>query len=307
MNGTFWQEVEEWIKLLATGTFEDFWSQFLKPYHLLTLALELKRRQNNKYEKPFSEFLELPEELASYAARMKLWQAAGMRFSNKNNKSNENNNSATSIASPTIEGTQTGRFLPVQKLINNQVVNKTAGDLVKIGVKQNLKYDTVNSLEVMLIELLNNYYDHSNSEDHLYGLACAQSWPRGNLAQIALVDSGMGIRQSLQQNKELHPLLKTNNACALSCEYGITSKPNAGHSGYGLTLAKEMMKGNQGNLILISYDEGFVQSGQESETFKISPIWKGTLLILEWNINAPLSTSVNDIYSQWPTPEGFEY
>jgi anti-sigma regulatory factor (Ser/Thr protein kinase) len=286
MRRTLWQEIESWVKALTSNPLEEIWGQFLKPYHLLTLALELKRRGQRGENVNFSE---LPVELMDYAARMKLWQAADLKSPYRSN----------------LEGSQRGKSLPVQKLTNNHIVNKIATELVQIGVKQNLKCHTVNSLEIMLIELLNNYYDHSNSEQELYGLACAQSWPRGNLAQIALVDSGIGIRHSLQQNQDLHSLLKNTNACELSCEYGITSKPKNGHSGYGLTLAKELMQGNKGNFILISYGEGFAQNGEESESFHISPIWEGTLLILEWNISEPLNISVNDIYNSWPTPEGF--
>jgi anti-sigma regulatory factor (Ser/Thr protein kinase) len=288
MNRTFWQEVEEWVNVLTRSpSLEEIEFQFLKPYHLLTLALELKRRGGNQ----FDSCMQLPSELMSYAARMKLWEAADIKLPK-----------SLSIG----QGSERGKFLPVQKLTDNNIVNKIATQLVQIGVKQNLKCHTVNSLEIMLIELLNNYYDHSDSDRNLYGLACAQSWPRGNLAQIALVDSGVGIRHSLEQNQELHALLKNTNACKLSCDYGITSKPNNGHSGYGLTLAKELMQGNKGNFILISYGEGFAQSGDESESFHISSIWEGTLLILEWNINESLNVSVNDIYNNWPTPEGFD-
>lgn len=287
MNQTLWQDVEEWVKMLTSSvSLEETLCQFLKPYHLLTLALELKRRGISQFDFPA-----LPSELLTYAARMKLWDAADLNLPRSSVRN---------------EAAQKGKFLPVQKLTDNNKVNEVATDLMQISVKQNLRCETVNSLEIMLIELLNNYYDHSNSDKNLYGLACAQSWPRGNLAQIALIDSGIGIRRSLQQNADLGPLLRDMNACELSCEYGITGKPNNGHSGYGLTLAKELMQGNQGNFILISYDEGFVQNAEGSESFHISPIWEGTLLILEWNVSEPLNVNVNDIYNSWPTPEGFD-
>ena len=62
-------------------------------------------------------------------------------------------------------------------------------------------------------------------------MLCAQVWAGGRKAQIALVDTGIGIRTSLGLNATYTQRLSSENACEMATEYGVTGKPGKGHAG----------------------------------------------------------------------------
>src|SRR3546814_14560916 len=109
----------------------------------------------------------------------------------------------------------------------------------------------------MLAELLGNCHHHARTDDGLHGLACAQTWYRDSRAQVAIADSGIGIRSSLTESLDLAKRLAKQNACELATEYGISSKLGWGHAGYGLTLARDLAQQTTGSMF-------FVQSCKEA-------------------------------------------
>ncbi len=272
-------ELYNWINEINTSPQAKLtWPKFLKPYHLITLALSLKKAGENN--------LELPDELKSYAIRMHLWESIGGQASNtvKENATEE-------------------KFLPIHSFSENKRnVNDVVDKLAKI-IKKNTSEEIKNSLSACLQEIVNNFFDHANAKKELPCLVAAQSWPKAKLLQVAIADAGIGIRDSLSRNSELHPALNKRNACELASEYGITSKPNQGHSGYGLTLAKDLMKLCGGTFALFSGDEIFWLEQEQSASEKTDCKWNGTLLILEWKMDKELN--VGSVYKSWPLPQGF--
>jgi signal transduction histidine kinase len=215
---------------------------------------------------------------------MGLWEAAGMPppFKGKEHDSG-------------------GRFMPVQALIDSARVSFSANHLVRIASQKTSTDDTKQSLWIVFTELLNNCYDHAQKNLGLYGLACAQSWPKANWAQVAIIDSGEGIRETLMGNPGLHSRLREDNACSIATEYGTTGKP-LGHSGYGLNLARRLMELNGGNIIVISDHEAFSSSKGQVVVESIGTRWRGTIVVLEWPIRAKLD--VGAVYAEWPPIDG---
>ncbi|MGD9591458.1 MAG: ATP-binding protein [Candidatus Berkiella sp.] len=278
MHKTSILDLNRWLHNLNQATSgELICPPFLKPYHLVTLALMLKKDN--------AKWIELSPEIESYALRMGLWNALG-------------------ITPPyeQYENPTQNKFLPVAPLEDPNSIIHTAKNLIQLVYQQNLALASFESVEIMLMELLENTYKHAGVNDKLHGLVCAQSWPKGNLAQIVFADPGIGIRQSLQENPQLRDKLNLANPCQLACELGITSKPWA-HSGYGLALTKGLMKQSQGQMIVLSHHEGVSISHNKEILFK-PPFWQGTLIILEWPINQTLD--VGAVYASWPVPEGYE-
>jgi anti-sigma regulatory factor (Ser/Thr protein kinase) len=278
MKKTTIADVKEWLSALNEAQ-EGILScpQFLKPYHLVTLALMLKQKN--------ARWLELSEEIESYALRMGLWDAAG-------------------IIAPyeMTEYPTKNKFLPVAPLQDPSSITEVAKNLIKLVYQHNLGLGSFESVEIMLMELIENTYKHARVQDELHGLVCAQSWPRGNLAQIVFADSGIGINKSLYENPLLREKLQLSNPCQLACELGVTSKPDA-HSGYGLALTRGLMKQCKGQMIVLSHHKGFSVNATKEISFDVMP-WDGTLIILEWPINQPLD--VGAVYASWPMPEGFD-
>jgi hypothetical protein len=248
------EEVIDWLDSLklSLSTDEISGPGFLKPFHLVTLALILKKK--NIREK-FAG-LTLPEDLSGYAERMGLWEAAGM-----------------SPPQRIFSRHSTDNCMPISPLDRKeQVIDKTKEFEILFDIKNN----------------------------------CAQQWQRGDLGQIAICDLGIGIRSSLNENINLHSQLAENNACVIACEYGVTSKPRVEqhHSGYGLTLTKDILKGNGGRLIVVSYDEfAWLRNSNNGIVNNMDggvmpSKWPGTLIVFEWKISQPLDAL--SVYNSWP-------
>jgi hypothetical protein len=283
VNATTPQDVERWLLTLAqmreTNTYEA--PDFLRPFHLITFPLMLRALKSGG--------VTLPDNLANYAIRMGLYEAAGIAPPKTINKSSS-----------------AGRFHPIIQLTDRRAVAATTARLSELCVGQVTTQATRDSLESSISELLENCYDHAKSGNRgFHGLAAAQIWHYGHLAQIAIADTGVGIRARLMDNPALHALLKTTNACELATRYGVTADPTGHHTGYGMTLAKDLLRSNGGNLIVVSREEVAVCGADGVHSSKFRNVrWNGTLIIFEWNTNRKLDVSA--VYKRWPKPEGFD-
>ncbi|QIN36819.1 ATP-binding protein [Legionella longbeachae] len=271
--------IKNWLTELSKINDNDCRSPgFWKPYHLVTTGLTMKRVGAKNFT--------LPEEFQSYAARMKLWESIDIEPPLIVNSRNAN-----------------GRFLPVHSF------NRSYRDVISVGNKlaevviQTASLEYQDTINICLQELVNNFFDHANAEDNLPCLVAAQSWPKGGVVQIAIADSGIGIRNSLSKDDNLVEELKKGNACEISSRYGVSSKLNNGHSGYGLTLAKDLMKQANGRFILVSGNEIFIASGDDEKALISTNPWTGTLLVLEWKMDVSLNSTC--VYNNWPITEGF--
>lgn len=281
MRFTNLSDVSIWIDTLRVAMTGQEFSDigFIKPFHFTMLATECQRHG--------AEGITWNGPMQRFAARMGLWEALGFE-------------APVRVA----QHDHTGRFLPIAPLRDAAAVNDYADALCMIVTSQGIVgAATERSLFIALTELLGNCFAHAAAAPNCTGITCAQSWPRGNLAQIAIVDPGIGIRASLSANQALQDRLLSENACELATELHITSKPGAGHSGYGLTVGKELFSQNGGNFILISGTEAYRRHG-EREIRTTLPVngWQGTIVVLEWRIDQPLD--IGAVYNNWPLPDG---
>ncbi len=280
MQKTSVRDITSWIENINNGLTGGacFAPNFLKPYHFVTLALELKRYQEKD--------LQIPDELANYAATMGLWDAIELPS-----------------PVPLSKNKRATTFLPIEPLKTLHTVQNSAEKIMGILKSHCVDKNTAESLSCMLLELLENCFAHAAIETGLHGLVCAQPWSNGKLAQIALVDSGIGIRNSLGQNPELRSRLDGENCCELATQYGITGKPEKGHTGYGLTLARDLIEQNGGNLIIISKSELFQSCEKKGQKQYCELPWHGTLIIMELNTDRALDSA--DVFNKWPLPKGY--
>ncbi|SDV50224.1 histidine kinase [Chitinasiproducens palmae] len=267
-------EIFSWIDEVhcLTNNMECTAPRFFRPYHFVLAAMELRRIG--------APAVRLPREFEGYAARMHFWDAIGLRAPVYVNEYNA-----------------AGRFHPLERLEDEEQVDQVSEALTHI-----LDNGGDTSAKAAVQELLGNCFAHAESDMGLHGLACAQFWARGRKAQIAICDSGIGIRRSLLQRAEYRESLATSNACEFATRYAVTSKPNRGHSGYGLKLARDLMGNNGGCLYIVSYDEFFMTRGAAVLAGQTPRTFNGTLIVLEWNTDVPLST--REVYESWPQIEG---
>lgn len=253
---------------------------FLMPYHFVTLAMTLRQCQ--------AANLTLPDEVAGYAARMKLWEAIGL------------------VCPRTVNAKPSqANFFELTPLTALDRAQEVAEALSKMMVKQSNHADAAGedyfqNLYTMTVELLSNCFDHARVSDGLHGLVCAQTWYQGRRAQIAIADDGIGIRASLMENSDLAARLANGNACKLATKVGISSKLNSGHAGYGLALAEGLARLTPGaTLLLQSCDEYFLASHKRaSDGRSDSYSFHGTLIVFEWDIRTSLDA--RGVYTSWP-------
>jgi len=276
MNKTSLFELVEWLNCLENQDSKRV-HKFIKPFHLATLAIYAKNHGLKDIENYFDT------SIIKYATRMKLWEILELTPPYNIN-----------------EHARKDRFLEIKAVKSEIDVDTISKNLENIISSQNnLDKESQDSVGIVLSELLGNCYHHANPEPKgLFGLVVAQTWKKGNLAQIAIADAGVGIRRTLSNNPNLIKVLSTKNACELATEYTITGKPNEMHSGYGLTLSKEILERNNGNFIIVSGKEAFQSCGKiinNDRELKIG--WNGTLIIFEWNTDQPLDAKA--VYDNW--------
>lgn len=280
MLATTYDDLENWIHTLSKiEKGSSFTSpRFLKPYHLASLANKLRMLE--------AENLELPAKITSYARTMKLWDVLDLE-------------------APESTGVHpSGSYHPLELLNNSNMIDVTAANLLTFFKTACTDNVTLNAVDTMLKELIDNCYSHSAVNDGKYGLICAQVWRGGNKAQITISDTGVGIRNSLSENEEYRETLRTSNSCEFATNYGVTSKPGQGHAGYGLAVARGLIQQNQGTLFVRSGNECFQLHEGVCYSFHTENHLDGTLIVIEWNLNVQMDISV--LYREWPQIEGMD-
>lgn len=225
--------------------------------------------------------------IGNYADTMMLWEALG-------------------IASPFPSKSRRagGRYSPIILLNDHSTIDAVAEKLVSLFSPVCADERTMDAVRTMLRELIDNCYSQSAVQGGLYGMICAQVWAGGRKAQIVLCDSGVGIRASLHENNLLHARLANENSCTIAMEFGVTGKPGRGHSGYGLSVAPNLLKNNNGMLYVRSGREAFALLQNVEKSVYTKHRWDGTLLVIEWNLDKQVD--ISDVYNTLPLPEGFD-
>ena len=281
MNSTTSADIEGWLTELQTlqTTGRCGGPKFVKPFHLATLAHTLRKNKTTE--------LNLPEKISGYADTMNLWEALD-------------------IASPfgPKERRAAGRYHPIELLKDEASIDAAADALGALFKPVCSTAQTIDAIQTMLRELIGNCFAHSAVTDGVFGVICAQVWAGGRKAQITLADSGIGIRSSLEQNKLLFDRLNTENSCELATEYGVTSKPGKGHSGYGLAVARKLLEQNNGVLYVRSGREAFYLSSKVVQKFPTTSQWDGTFLVIEWDLDEQMD--IGAVYGDFPLPEGMD-
>ena len=88
-------------------------------------------------------------------------------------------------------------------ILSSKISQKESGDLIGYSI----------------FEMLRNIIEHSESE---YIWFCAQVWPRVNELEVAIVDTGIGIKASIESNKYYHKDLSNVEAIQFALEPGVS-------------------------------------------------------------------------------------
>ena len=271
MRFTNVEDITWWIDQVTSDQRHFAGPRWLRPFHFAVISGYVHRQRLTT--------ITVPNRLEGYAARMHLWQAIGLPC-------------PRSIT----ERDPAGRFHPLTPIRTENDANQAAEDICQLFEAFGTTDPTLKSVDTVLCEIAGNCFFHSDAPD-IRGLVCAQAWPGGKLAQLVIADGGVGIRASLGRNPEHHERLAVTNAIELATEWGVTGDPD-GHSGFGLTLARQLMEMHQGNFVVVSGQEAFCARAHDAYRYNLPQGWPGTIVVLEWKTDRPLNTT--PVYRSWP-------
>ena len=166
-----------------------------------------------------------------------------------------------------------------------QIVERHAGQIAKTLVRKD-HGPLWETLQYAIREMIRNAAEHSESNRLLY---CGQYWPERAKVEIALLDEGIGIAQSLRANP--HVKAKTDiEALRLSVLPGISGAAYEGsaqagddkwaNSGFGLYVVSELCR--RGGDFTVASGNGALQlCGKEYSNLKSIHSGTGVRLVLE--------------------------
>jgi len=193
----------------------------------------------------------------------------------------------------------------------NSAVQDVADRFVKLIDRHfPLGSETKNGLLVLFGELVENIHRHAG-QTHTAAFACAQVYPERKKLTVSIVDTGMGLAQSIASgsNPDLAARLlrKGESALALATAPLLTSKPDR-HSGYGLYVATELIQRNGGTFRIISGTESLTlyrKYGRRHERVAaIDRGWQGTWITMIIDLDSVLP--IGDVYLTLPAAEDAE-
>lgn len=144
-------------------------------------------------------------------------------------------------------------------MVLGDLIEKEAGRLARIVDRGNKELHKL--LTFLIREILRNTPEHAKTNTMW---VCGQYWPSFELAEIAIVDEGIGIYESITRNAAHREYIK-DNATALqwALKAGISeafrpsskqkSRDEWANSGFGLYMVSEICRHLNGSFCIISY------------------------------------------------------
>ena len=229
----------------------------------------------------------------SYAAHMGFYKAAGLNFGNDPGEARGSQNyiPLTIIKVGDIEREAAESYEHV-----GNIIEKESSRLAEMLIRDN-DGELFDTLTYSLREIMRNVVEHSDSE---VLEICAQYWPTKNKVEIAVLDSGSGVKKSLSNN----PFLKIENdrdAIHLALMPAVSGKMFKGvkkrtndawqNSGFGLYMTNRIAR-NGGSFFLSSGSYGLLLSAQGKRDMNM--IFNGTALrmVIDTTRTGNLSSSL---------------
>lgn len=252
----------------------------IDPFSILVLSSELKIF---KFNNPGSNFHAKNYEHCTYAAHMGFFKSFGLDFGKSPGEANNNNRYIPLKIYSVSEIKRSAKELMVNP---GQILEDFAKDISSV-LTQDKDQNLTEILRYCIREILRNIVEHSNTRQ--FGF-CAQYLPSLNKVSFAVLDRGIGIKESLKDNPKLN-LTSDWIAIEESLKPGISGKIYAGqkrkpkgewaNSGYGLYMTSNICK-NGGSFFVASGKSGMYLSGLNKKNLNVNI--DGTALNLTINL-----------------------
>lgn len=248
---------------------------WVHPFGMLFTAQAIKDLRK-KYPESELEFVNPNfNDAFSYAAYMSFFTSCGIEYGNK----------------PSFRA-KTSTYIPITYADTKQLNSTDSIEAISRELAEQLTQDSsnplVDALEYSFREMIRNVVEHSESETLGY---CAQYWPRKELVELAILDTGIGLHQSLSQNPHL-PLENDQDALKYALMPGISGKTYKGvklrhedhwqNSGYGLYMNYRLCN-EGGSFFICSGSRGLLRRKDNDKNQYYPTNFQGTALRLRMN------------------------
>lgn len=160
-----------------------------------------------------------------------------------------------SVAQLRTESHRQGPFLP-----DGDIIEREAGRLSRVISGGNVELQHL--LTYLIREILRNTPEHGSTDEMWI---CGQHWNAQGVAEIAIVDEGIGVFSSISQNPHHREYITTNEKAlqwaikaGISESFGPAQKQRStdewANSGFGLYMVSQICRKLNGNFALISYN-----------------------------------------------------
>lgn len=232
--------------------------KWVRPFGMLVAAISIKQLRDNHAHIPFNIEPNNNKDGVSYASHMGFFKSISARIDLGKEPGeamgNDNYIPITEIEFPQLH--DNGKSNEAMLGMGDDIELK-AGELSKILSRDNKEMHKL--ITYLIREILRNIPEHSESNK---AWICGQYWMNGT-AEIAIVDEGIGVKNSLRRNS-IHKkyIITDEDAITCSLKAGISqafqpSKSNSSNhpwanSGFGLYMVSEICKELQGSFCLAS-------------------------------------------------------
>lgn len=141
------------------------------------------------------------------------------------------------------------------------------------------------ALAGLALEIAENVRQHSASSEGALAIEIDRQAER---VRLAIADTGIGIRASLARNPEFSDIDDDLVAIETAMKAGETGEPGSG-GGMGLYLARAMVRGNDGRILLRSGEASCEENEKRVTQRRLVPL-RGTLIGIEARTDRVLAT-----------------
>lgn len=167
-------------------------------------------------------------------------------------------------------------------IILGEMIERCSQDLA-VTLTQDAASPLTETFRYCLREIIRNSYEHGNTNEVW---VCGEYWKTTNKAQIAIIDKGQGIWESLRRNRHYNPRCDRDaNKLALqpgvTRTYGLKQDPYDAwsNSGYGLFTSSSICCCGGGMFWLCSGDDATLNNGQSQFNYDIH--YNGTAICMD--------------------------
>lgn len=217
---------------------------------------------------------------STYAKHMRFYKAIGINYGRElsENYGNENYLPITKLEINDLKSEGIENLERIQ-----EVIEKKTKLMAKVLSKENLSFKKW--LKYILTEIMRNIPEHSKANAIWY---CAQYWPSYDLVELAILDEGIGIKNSLIDNPVYGEQIKTDkSAILLALEPGISKSFTLGNgnvsnsiwanSGFGLYMVSRLCD-KLGGSFVISSGTSAIEVSNDKKITEYDTSFKGTAI-----------------------------